>query len=478
MGFKQSILSALKWTALTALLSALLNVLKILLLIRLLEEKDFGLAALSSVWINLGLMLQEAGLSAALVQKQEQTEEQLASIFWLNALAGVFLFLLIFPLAGAMAWFYAEPALLGLSFAFGLSFLFNGPGAHYKALLQRNMMFKWLGLGDFWGKLSALGLSVVLAWQGWGAYALLLGLTAHYVVGNVFCMWKGRALFRLQRRFYWQNLKGHLDFAGKHLAERLGTHLVYQLDVLIIGKWLGTEALGVYDVFKRLLLRFSNIITQAIEKVAFPVLSRFQNRVKVVRQVYFDMLGALCLFQFPLFFLLLVWAVPVLKYVFGESYLPHIDVFRWVCLLVTTLFISNPADTLLLSLNRIEKWLYVNLIFALPLALGIGVGGFYGLKGAVLAQVLLQGGFALLTLLLLIKPLLQARFHDFWKGLLKPLLLALGAVFPTTFIPATDWTLAELLIACLLFAAWYLLLLWRFIGYKQLLWWKEPTTLV
>ncbi|HMQ49154.1 MAG TPA: lipopolysaccharide biosynthesis protein [Saprospiraceae bacterium] len=464
MGFKQSILSALKWTASTAILSALLNVVKILVLIRLLEEKDFGMAALSGVFINLGLMLQEAGLSAAVVQKQDQTEEQLSSIFWLNTLAGVFLFLLIFPLGWALAWFYAEPALLGLSFAFGLSFLFNGPGAHYKALLQRNMQFKWLGLSDFWGKVAALVCSLILAWKGWGAYAILLGLTAHYATSSLFCLWKGRALFHLQGHFSWRNLQGHLEFAGKHLAERLGTHLVYQLDVLIIGKCLGTDALGVYDVFKRLLLRFSNIITQAVEKVAYPVLSRFQNRLKVVRQVYFDMLGALCVFQLPLFFLLVVWAYPVVKFVFGESYLQYVDIFRWVCLLVAALFISNPADTLLLSLNRIEKWLYANLLFALPLTVGIVAGCRDGLEGAVLAQVVLQWGFALLTLGLLIKPLLQANFYDFWRSLLKPLLLATGAVLPTIFIPTAAWTLADLVGGSFIFAAWFLLLLWLFFG--------------
>jgi len=100
----------------------------LVVLARLLEPKDFGLVAMATVVTGSFNMFKDAGLSVITVQRQDITEEQISTLFWLNMAVGALLALVSFALAPVLVNFYHEPRLFWIAMVLGAGFVVNAAG--------------------------------------------------------------------------------------------------------------------------------------------------------------------------------------------------------------------------------------------------------------------------------------------------------------------------------------------------------------
>jgi O-antigen/teichoic acid export membrane protein len=118
----------------------------LMILARLLDPKDFGLVGMVTAFTGVLTLFRDFGLSAAAVQHVTVTEEQSSTLFWFNVVVGVLLGLLAVASAPAIAAFYREPRLFGVTVALSFGFVFNSIGVQHSALLQRQMRFTALAV--------------------------------------------------------------------------------------------------------------------------------------------------------------------------------------------------------------------------------------------------------------------------------------------------------------------------------------------
>ena len=118
----------------------------LVLLARLLGPKDFGLVGMVTAFTGVLALFRDFGLSSAAVQRTTVTEEQISTLFWINILFGVLLALVAVAMAPAIAAFYHEPQLFGVTAVLATGFLFNAAGVQHSALLQRQMRFTALAV--------------------------------------------------------------------------------------------------------------------------------------------------------------------------------------------------------------------------------------------------------------------------------------------------------------------------------------------
>ena len=119
----------------------LLNLVYIMVLARLLLPREFGLVAMVTTVMGFLRIFQDAGLSTATVQRQEITHAQVSNLFWVNVGVGAVITLLVAALAPAVAWFYHEPRLIGITLVLSSTFLLASLAAQNVALLNRQMRF-------------------------------------------------------------------------------------------------------------------------------------------------------------------------------------------------------------------------------------------------------------------------------------------------------------------------------------------------
>lgn len=428
MSIRQTFFAGVRWTSFSAMLSFVLGMVQVALLARLLEKSDFAWVAIAGVFINIGIQLQQAGLNAAIIQQSSLSKVQLSTVYWLNIGFGFLLFILSTVFAYLMGWLYASLILIPIFILYGIVFLIQAFSVQYKALLQKNFHFQTLSIGESIGVIGSFVVSIYLALHGWGAYALVGGYIIKYLAEGIYLIIKGIKHFKPTLEWNWESVQPLLQYGGWHLTERLITHFSSQLDILLIGKLLGSEALGTYDVFKRVLVRPINLLNDVFEKITFPVFSKFQNDHNIQKKLYLNLLAHLGAINFPLLAFVAFAAKPIVLLFFGNEWVLQVPVFQLLCAFCALHFLLNPADTLLLAAGKIRLWLLANLAFVPVQILFLIIGGQFDLTIITWMNVMAYALFTIATYIFIILPQIQSKIFEWIQCLARPSLLTFIAI--------------------------------------------------
>src|SRR3990172_168793 len=137
-----------------------------MVLARLLTPKDYGLIGMVSVVTGFVALFMDLGLSMATVQRAEINHDQVSNLFLVNVGISFFIMLLVVALAPAVAAFYGEPHLAGVTIALAVAFLFGGLTVQHQALLRRQMKFFSLAIVDIGSLVTSIVVGISLAWYG------------------------------------------------------------------------------------------------------------------------------------------------------------------------------------------------------------------------------------------------------------------------------------------------------------------------
>jgi len=444
MSIQRTILTGIRWTGLSSLFGVLIGFLQVAILARYLEKSDFAWVAIAGVFVNIGIHLQQAGINTALVQRSNLTKIQLSTAYWFNIIGGFLLFTTAVPLAFLLKWAYSSPILVPITVCYSFIFIIQAISVQYKALLQKNFYFQVLAIGESLGIGAGFVFSIITAVNDWGAFALVGGYGVRYLAEAVWMLLVGRPYFMPGLVWNWQSIQPLLHFGGWHWAERLITHFTAQIDVLLIGKLLGSEALGTYEVFKRVLVRPLNLLNEVFEKVTFPVFASLQNDVSQQKKIYLNLLSHLTAINLPVLIFLAIAAAPVVGLLFGTKWLEGVPIFQLLCGFCTLHFLLNPVDTLLLANNKIKLWLYANAAFVSLQAGLLTLGSAGGLATMTLANVTAHAIFTLVIYIWIVLPQLQSNFVELLKTLVRPFVLTLLAA--TILLPMLFFELNLLLL--------------------------------
>jgi O-antigen/teichoic acid export membrane protein len=292
------------------------------LLARLLAPDDFGLVAIAMVIITLLTLVEHLGTGAALVQRAELTPTLQSTLFWFNTfVAGILAFALVFS-APLLAFFFQEPALTEILRVLALSILLVGLSIVHRAILKRRMAFKSLAYIDISSIAvgAVTGISAALA--GLEAWSLVYQTIAISSTATIllwyFSKWRPTFIFS------WNDLKSVAKYSLNLSVAQLFSYLIRNADYLLIGKFLGSHALGFYTLGYKFLLYPLQNISGVINKVLFPAYSRLQNDDARFRQAYLQAVGGIAFAVFPMMLGLFIVAEPLVLFVLGERWEPII----------------------------------------------------------------------------------------------------------------------------------------------------------
>jgi PST family polysaccharide transporter len=139
------------WSGISQVIHLFLQLGITAVLARLLSPNDFGLIAMVVVFTNFVRIFRDFGLTAALIQRKELTEEQLSSSFWINILTGLVLTLLLAALSPAIAYFYGEGRLTIVTIVLSSTFFISSFGIVQTALFTKELKFKLLAIIEILG---------------------------------------------------------------------------------------------------------------------------------------------------------------------------------------------------------------------------------------------------------------------------------------------------------------------------------------
>ena len=384
-------LRGLAWKGASQVVLQVTRIAVLVLLARLLEPRDYGLAAMVLVFASFVLVFSDLALGAALVQRRSLDEHDRATVFWTGAGAGVCFTLVGVALSWPLASFYGEPDVQPLFAALSLTFLLTALGATQTALLTREMDFRSLELRQMAATLAAAAVAISIAVAGGGAWAIIGQQLTLAAVATVL-VWRFVS-WRPSWRFSLESLRSLGSFSASIFAQRLLYYSGRNVDNLLIGRFLGPAALGAYALAYNVMLMPFHQIAGPIQQVMFPAFARLQDERERMAHVWIRVTRMVAAVAAPALLCLIVVAPEFVDVVLGQQWddaTPVIRILAWVGLLQSLMTVNGDV---LMALGRATTylkftavWFVVNLAaFVVGLQWGIvGVAACYAVSSSFL----------------------------------------------------------------------------------------------
>ena len=430
MSIKQQALNGIKWTSISSIIIAIIQLIQLAILAHYLAPSDFGLMAIVAVIIGFSALFLDLGISASIIHRQDITHVQLSSLYWLNIASGIVLFVIIYSLAPVLANFYNEIELIPIIRLLAINFIISSLGSQYGLLLQKALKFNIMAKIGIVSVMVGFAVAVSLAMNGYGVYALVYASLVSAAVSTSINIFIGIKEHRPSFVFQFREITPMISFGMFQMGERSINYFNSQFDVILIGKLLGVEALGIYTVAKNLAMRPAQIINPIITKVTFPIMAKVQNDTIRLKNIYLKTINYLSSVNFPIYVLLAILAEPIILTLFGTKWSDSIVILQILSIYGALRSTGNPIGSLQLAKGRADLGFYWNLGLFFFIPLTIYVGSHWGLNGIAYALLGLMIVLLVPSWYFMVKPLCGVGFKEYFWQILKPLIIVcIGGIF-------------------------------------------------
>ena len=376
---RSRVLRGIAWKTTSAVFLQVSRLVVGIVLARLLSPHDYGLAGMVLVVSSLVAIFSDLALGAALVQREKLSESDRSTVFWTSAAMGLLFTLAGFVLAGPVASFFGEPKVKPLFAAFSISFFVTSLSSTQVALLSREMNFRSLELRQMISYVAGAVVGIGAAVKGYGAWAIIgqqiTIAVASTVLLSIFSPWRPRLIYSLR------SLRDLAGFSARVFGTRLLFYANRNLDNILIGRFIGSAALGAYALaYNVMLMPFSNIASP-IQEVLFPAFSRMQDDVQRMAGAWLRVNRLVGAISIPALMGLIIVAPDFVDAVLGTRWhaaIPVIQILSWVGLLQS---LQRLNSSILEARNRTGALLkYAVIVFFASLAAFVG-GLHWGIVG-------------------------------------------------------------------------------------------------
>lgn len=296
---------------------------------RLLSPSDYGITAIPAVFTTVAWILQNGGLSDALVRKVDLKDEDVSTSFYYSIVVGITLYIILFFSAPLIAKFYNTPVLISLLRVTALGFLWAPLNTTQNVLLRRHLDFKTPTKISLITRVISACIGITLAYLGYGLWALVVsGLVSSFL--TVVLTW---FIVRWYPHTGWSKVSfKYLWNYGNKTMLSFGIDTLYRnITPIFVAKYYSPADLGVYNRAQGYAAMPSEQLTGVIQGVTFPVLSKMQNDDEALSHNYRRMLRTISFIIFPLMMLLSALARPLILALITAKWESCIILLQIIC---------------------------------------------------------------------------------------------------------------------------------------------------
>lgn len=432
MSIERSTMSALKWASAGKLAGQLLHWGSTLLVVRLLAPEDYGLMAIVGVVTTLAAMIGDMGLGSSLIAKRELEHREVREVAGLMIVMHTGVALIVAAAAPLVAIMMSDQRLSALIAVAAIPFLLSGLSAAPLALLSKAMAFRYLtAVGLSAGAVSSVA-TLVLAYNGFGVWSLVLGTLGSAVTRFLLVIFSGKWI---RPSFDFRRIGHHVRYGTALAGSRMIWSVVNQADVIIGARFLSAAGLGTYSVAMHIATLPMQKISSVINAVAMPAVSSLQHEPeRLLRNLVYAsrMLG---LVSIPVLWGISSVSKDLVHLVLGEQWSGAALLIQLASLIVPLRMISAVLRTALAATGHADAELRNTITIAIvwPCCFAIGSAwGEAGLAASWLAAVPISFSISFRRM----RRLLGIRYADLGRALFGPVLAGLVMYASVTVVQA------------------------------------------
>lgn len=302
---------------------------RIVVVARFLAPEDLGLMGIVLLTLAILESLSQTGFAAALIQQKKLVDAYLDTAWIVSLVRGVCLYGLLFLFAPLVASFFNAPDVTLLLRVVGLAYIFEGliniGVVTFRKELKFEKEFLYQQIEIFTDIFLTISLAIILR----SVWALVFG----YLGGKGVKCFTSYLLHPYRPRLSFDSEKARELFRfGKYLlGSSIILLLITQGDDAVVGKLLGTTALGFYVIAYKISNMPATSITHAFSQVAFPTYSKLQDDLERLRKAYLKALKYIAFVSLPTCGGLIVLAPELVSFFLGQKWMDIVPAMRILC---------------------------------------------------------------------------------------------------------------------------------------------------
>lgn len=421
-GLTYETISGLLWMFSGKGVRAVLRIVVLIILARLLSPHEFGLLGAALVVFGFATLLSQLGMQPALVQRPILEERHLRTAFTASILFALLLAAVIAVCAPWIAAFFKTEELIPILRFMALVSPIYGLTVVAGALLQREMRFRVIAVVEMLSYLVGFGVvGITFAIMGFGVWSLVAAHTVASLISAVLSLAVQPHPKRpqLDRRAFAELM----TFGGGFTIAKVFNTLARQGDNLVIGRWLGPAALGMYGRAYQLLVFPVNLFGTVLAKVLFPSMARIQDDLPRLQAAYRRCVSLIALLFAPISLAAFVLAPELVQVILGPQWTDVTGPFQILALGMMFRAGSKIADSVARATGAVYRRAWRQGVYAAVIIGGAWVGQHWGITGvSVGVLIALTANYLLMAQLSL--SLTKIRWKDFLDAHIPALLLA------------------------------------------------------
>jgi O-antigen/teichoic acid export membrane protein len=345
-------------------------------LAHLLAPREFGVYAVALVVINITMSISELGASVALVRYEGEPRDIAPTVTTIAYASSGVLALMCFVGAPAFAAAMGTPEATGVVRLLSFALLTSGLSAVPGAMLQRDFRQDHKMLADTSSFVLSTAVVVILALAGFGPWALAWSR----IVANTS---SAAIMTALASQRFWPGFnRGRareiLKFSIPLSASSLLVFVVLNVDYIVIGAVLGPVQLGLYLIAFNLSSWPVSAFSSSIRSVSVAGFANLQGDRARLRTAFSSSLHLLMTLSIPACVLLAVFATPLVRFVYGDRWLPSALPLVVLSLVGVLRIAMELAYDCLAAVGHTTSILFVHLLWLAALIPALLIGAQHG----------------------------------------------------------------------------------------------------
>jgi PST family polysaccharide transporter len=383
--FKKDVKAGIAWSFLERGGVQLLHFIASIILARILSPSDFGVLGVAVLFTGVSGRFASLSFGMAILQRDEVRPDHHATLFVSQLVINSTVFMALVLASPWVGEYFGNPLIGDVLALSAVNFLIRIIGGCPSVLLRRGMGFRAMSISNVLDAFVDMCVAVSMGLLGFGVWSLVYGALFGAFASNVYLVWasKWRPSLRVTRKAFNEMFRFG---AGVSVADLI-TFASERTANFVIGKALGTAALGHYDKGYGLIARPLKDLSNRVNRVLFPVFARIRHEPGRFRSAFRRAMLGVSLLGYPVFFSLLVLAPQVIAVLFGPQWTPAIVPFQILCvsgvvklvqeLLIAVTFVSGSSG------HEVKRRLAVVSLMLVSCMIGLR----WGLPGVAAALV-------------------------------------------------------------------------------------------
>lgn len=292
----KALMGGVAWTAIAKWISQLATWAITLIIARILSPSDYGLVGMATIYLGLVQLFSEFGVGTAIITMRELSDAQVSQLNTVSLLLGFVGFAISAAVAVPIGRFFRAPKLPIVIIVMSIAFVVSAIRTVPYSLLQKDMQFKLLAIIDGLQSIIQGAITLVLAYLGYGYWALVLGnLSLSFVTTGLTLVWQRQRFARVR----FSAIRAPLLFSRHLIIGRLSWYCYDNSDFIVAGRVLGAGPLGAYTLAWTLAHAPLEKLTTLVNRVTPSVFSAVQSDLSAMRRYLRTITGGLALVIFP-----------------------------------------------------------------------------------------------------------------------------------------------------------------------------------